>query len=197
MRLLCNQFQSISSSFEEKKGFVIKWSANYVYSWQVKGSNSFTSHAWSSKTQSWCTYGAGSALVLQTRHTGAQQGCWAWMLNLRPVGCFIQRYKQVQGLLHASSRGASMDWIVKQCGTSLLTPRVQIPSIHSRESPDFENPVVHSNWNLNSNHLTEVRIKSASLHPTLQNYNKAFWIQITDKKKVEFLSCEHQIKKIL
>lgn len=57
---------------------------------------------------------AQSDLVLQTRHTGAQQGCLAWMLNLRPVGCFIQRYKQVQALLHALSRGASMGWIVKQ-----------------------------------------------------------------------------------
>lgn len=42
-----------------------------------------------------CTSGAGVPLALRTRHTGAQQGCRAWMLNLRPVGCFIPRYKQV------------------------------------------------------------------------------------------------------
>lgn len=177
MRLLCNQFQSINPSFEENKGFVIKSSVNYVYSWQVKWSKSFRSRAWISQTQSWCTYGAGSGLVLQTRHTGAQQGCLAWMLNLRPVGCFIQRYKQVQALLHALSHGVSMDWIVKQCGTSLLTPRVQIPSIHSRESPDFENAVVHRNYNLNSKDLVKVRIKSVALSFILQNYsNKFSWI---------------------
>lgn len=53
-------------------------------------------------------------LALQPRHTGAQQGCRAWMPNLRPVGGFIHWHKQVQALLHAPSRGASMDWIFKQ-----------------------------------------------------------------------------------
>lgn len=43
-----------------------------------------------------CTSGAGVPLAPRTRHSGAQQGCWAWMLNLQPVGCFIPRYKQVR-----------------------------------------------------------------------------------------------------
>lgn len=32
----------------------------------------------------------------------------------------------------------------------LVNPQSQIPSIHSRKTPDLENQVVHSNWNHNS-----------------------------------------------
>lgn len=76
-----------------------------------------------------------------------------WMPNLWPVGCFIQRYKQVWALLHASSRGAVTGWIVKQCGTSLLTPRAQIPSIHSRET--------HQIWKFCCAQQTESQLKGS------------------------------------
>lgn len=118
------------------------------------------------------------------------------MPNLPPVGRFIQRYKQVQALLHASSRGVSMDWIVKQCGTSLLTPRVQIPSIHSREWPDFENSVVHSNWDLqwSSRGMQEKCFITADFSELQQQV----FLQMTDttKFKISFLSflfCEHRL----
>lgn len=115
--VICNHFQAInpykSISIKRKQWvyFYIKCKSCVLKSfqriWQPQ-------NLWSPLNKIAVYLGRRVRSVLQTRHTGAQQGCRAWMLNLRPVGCFIQRYKQVQALLHAPSRGVSMGWIVKQ-----------------------------------------------------------------------------------
>lgn len=118
------------------------------------------------------------------------------MPNLRPVGCFIQWYKQVQALLHALSRGPSTGWICKQTnGDPLLTPKAR--SSHSRETTDFENPVVHSNWNHNSKDLAEQHMKSFIILDSLEQWQQ-FPLNSNDIKtkycKQIHFSCEHAEK---